>query len=118
MIHARKDYDRFQDPALADPSLLSPGSSPIAADEPVMLFRAKDYTAPRVLLAYADLLIAACAERHMIEAVLRHAVLMLEWQRANPPRLPDMPADAGRATPSRLDYPDRPPVPDRPKPYG
>lgn len=42
MKHARKDYDRIQDPALADPSLLSPGSTPIGEEEPVFLLRAQD----------------------------------------------------------------------------
>lgn len=38
MIHARPDYNRFQDPAIDDPSLLGEGSTPIRVDEPVMLF--------------------------------------------------------------------------------
>lgn len=42
MIHARSDYNRIQDPAVDDPSLLSEGSTPIGVDEPVFLLRAKD----------------------------------------------------------------------------
>lgn len=41
MKHARKDYDRFQDPA-----------NKIPEDEPVMLFRAQDQYAVDALLGY------------------------------------------------------------------
>ena len=40
MIHARVDYNRIQDPALENPSLLAGNSKPIASDEPVFLLRA------------------------------------------------------------------------------
>jgi hypothetical protein len=55
MLHARPDYNRIQDPALNDPSLLSPGSTPIAAEEPVFLLRAQDVTAAAVLRFWAYL---------------------------------------------------------------
>jgi hypothetical protein len=53
MIHARTDYDRIQDPAVSEPSLLSPGSSPIGVDEPVFLIRGKDNAAMAALYAWA-----------------------------------------------------------------
>lgn len=53
MLHARKDYNRFQDPALSDPSLLSDGSTPIAQDEPVFILRAQDKHAAAVVAYYA-----------------------------------------------------------------
>ena len=53
MIHARSDYDRIQDPAVNDPSLLSEGSTPIGEDEPVFLIRAKDKYAVMCLQAWA-----------------------------------------------------------------
>ena len=85
MLHARKDYDRIQDPA-----------NKIGADEPVMLLRARDVLAPVVLAKYADLLRHHLADPIMITSVLAHESKMRQWQRVNGCKLPDMPADAVR----------------------
>jgi hypothetical protein len=85
MIHARKDYDRIQDPA-----------NKIHEDEPVMLFRAKDVLAPAILAKYADLLRFHNADPVMIQTVLAHEQKMRQWQRMNGCKLPDIPADAAR----------------------
>jgi hypothetical protein len=45
MLHAREDYQRFQDP-----------ENKIGKDEPVMLFRAQDRHFVKVLKYYQDLL--------------------------------------------------------------
>lgn len=50
MKHAREDYNRFQDPALSDSSLLGKGGTPILKDEPVFLLRAQDKHASKLLL--------------------------------------------------------------------
>ena len=55
MIHARDDYNRIQDPALSDPSLLSNGSTPIAEDEPVFLLRGQDMSAAEAVRYWAYL---------------------------------------------------------------
>lgn len=85
MIHARKDYDRIQDP-----------SGLIPEDEPVMLFRGQDVLAPVLLAKYADLLRQHSAAPEMIAAVLSQEQLMRKWQLNRKCKLPDMPADAGR----------------------
>jgi hypothetical protein len=90
MIHARDDYNRFQDPALDDPSLLGEGCSPIGKNEPVFLFRAKDHLAPRVLEDYANQLRAAGLE-DMALTVDRHVKRMQDWQKDHGSKLPDMP---------------------------
>lgn len=54
MKHARQDYNRIQDPALTDPSLLSEGSTPIGEDEPVFLLRGQDKLAADIVDAYAS----------------------------------------------------------------
>lgn len=65
MKHARKDYDRIQDP-----------SNLIPEDEPVMLFRAQDMYAPDALKAYAEHI------RHDMQATpeaLAVADRVMEW---------------------------------------
>ena len=82
MIHARKDYDRIQDPA-----------NLIGRDEPVMLFRAQDVLAPVILVKYAELLRQHGCQQGMIDLVLAHEVRMRQWQRDNKCKLPDVPED-------------------------
>ena len=92
MQHARTDYQRFQDPAVTDPSLLSEGSTPIGEDEPVFLLRAQDRAAPLAVRAYANL--ADSFGAHDIAAAARiHADRMLEWQDAHQQsvKVPDAP---------------------------
>lgn len=89
MKHARPDYNRIQDPAINDPSLLSEGSTPIGKDEPVFLLRAQDRTAAQVVAYWAWL-----NERihdHDPKAVAfakSHAKLMDQWQ---PQKIADVP---------------------------
>ena len=69
MIHARRDYDRFQDP-----------EGKIPADEPVLILRGQDTAAIPALGAYADALMELGAEKEMVDAILKHRDLMLTWQ--------------------------------------
>ena len=92
MIHARNDYNRIQDPALHDPSLLSDGSSPIAEDEPVFLVRASDQAFVATLEAWAKAHNEQSDERSMSDAVASHIELALQWQRDNRRKVADAPA--------------------------
>lgn len=101
MRHARKDYDRIQDPALTDPSLAL-GSTPIAEDEPVFLLRASDDLAPEVVREWAALYDNAHLDEDdnddhetVVGAVNAWAVEMEEWQRNHRDRvkLPTVPID-------------------------
>ena len=92
MLHARPDYMRIQDPGLHDPALLGPGCTPIAEEEPVVLFRAQDKHMKAVLTAY----ILALAEDQntrpdIIESVTHHILRVSAWQQKNPPKTPDLP---------------------------
>jgi hypothetical protein len=80
MIHARTDYNRIQDPALDDPSLLSPGSTPIAADEPVFLLRASDRLAPVTVEMWATALEMIGGSAVTVGAVRQWANEMRRWQ--------------------------------------
>lgn len=68
MVHARKDYDRFQDP-----------ENKIPEDEPVMLFRAQDRHFVSVLKYYADLLEAA-GNFEVAKAVRGHILTAKNWR--------------------------------------
>jgi hypothetical protein len=97
MVHARPDYQRMQDPALEDPALLGEGSSPIGADEPVMLFRARDKHFVAVLLAYRQLLVGDPDMQvdklwPMLTALGQHIVRAKEWQAEHGCKRPDLPA--------------------------
>lgn len=95
MIHARKDYNRIQDPALTDPSLLGEGSTPFGEDEPVFLLRAKDEFFVPMLEHYQQLLQHTHPIREQAEpmawAIADHIETAHYWQLANGSRLPDMP---------------------------
>lgn len=93
MIHARTDYDRIQDPAVSDPSLLSPGSTPIGEDEPVFLIRARDWLAPDVVGYWADSMRANGGSEEVASHVLHWADRMAEWQQANGRKMPDTPPE-------------------------
>lgn len=94
MKHARHDYNRIQDPALSDPSLLSPGSTPIGEDEPVCLFRAQDKFFVPVLRAYAKMLEDQPGYTpsldHVQVSVLDHIQVAEEWQLKHGSKLPDL----------------------------
>jgi len=93
MLHARKDYNRIQDPALQDPSLLSEGSSPIAEDEPVFLVRASDQAFVPTLNAWIDAHLACYGSQVMTDAVKKHIRKAVEWQKKNRYELADAPVE-------------------------
>jgi hypothetical protein len=80
MRHARKDYDRIQDPA-----------GLIGKDEPVFLLRAKDVNAPMTLRHWVGLARESGADHVMLEAVGKHAEAMEDWQRKNGSKVADTP---------------------------
>ena len=80
MKHARKDYDRIQDP-----------DGIIPEDEPVFLIRGQDLAAPETLRAYAVEAHRKGADQHLIDATLKQARNMEEWQRNRARKTPDMP---------------------------
>lgn len=80
MRHARKDYDRIQDP-----------DGKIPDDEPVFLIRGQDLAAPDTLREYAKLAHKAGAKPNLISATLKQANEMEEWQRQRARKTPDMP---------------------------
>ena len=93
MIHARNDYNRIQDPAVNDPSLLSEGSTPIGEDEPVFLIRARDLLGPETVRAWADAYVklGALCDPVTHQAVIEWADRMEEWQNENECKAPDTP---------------------------
>ena len=79
MIHARKDYDRIQDPDELIPD-----------DEPVFLLRGQDVLAPSTLKYWADKLEAAGGDSNMVQIVRDHAQAMYRWQAKHKVKLPDL----------------------------
>jgi hypothetical protein len=82
MKHARKDYDRIQDPANLIPE-----------DEPVFLLRAKDKTAPKIVEMWADLAEHEGADRNIVERARSHARFMRAYQQQHGCQIPDMPTE-------------------------
>lgn len=80
MKHARKDYDRIQDP-----------DGKIPADEPVFLIRGQDLAAPETLRQYAIEAARKGAAENIITATLKQAEAMEKWQRERARKTPDMP---------------------------
>lgn len=83
MKHARKDYERIQDPT---------GLIPV--DEPVFLIRAKDEVGPLTVDKWADYAEQAGASHGIVTHAREHAQLMRKWQREHGCQIPDMPADS------------------------
>jgi hypothetical protein len=81
--HARKDYDRIQDPAAKWPSLLSPGSTAIGDDEPVFLLRSKDVSAPDTVRSWAHEHVSNGGDPALAKAAMAHAYAMEAWQQAH-----------------------------------
>lgn len=98
MIHARPDYNRIQDPAAAPNTSaedryrwgMRPGSTPFAAEEPVMLFRAQDKHFLAVLAHYHQVVSADNADPEIIAALEAHSELARNWQASHPPKTPDL----------------------------
>lgn len=83
MVHARKDYNRIQDP-----------ENKIPQDEPVFLLRAKDKFAPELLLRWAAKLRLNGGMPSMAALVESHAQEMILWQETFGSKIPDMPLSA------------------------
>ena len=84
MIHARKDYNRIQDPAGLIPE-----------DEPVFLIRAKDKVSAMTVEAWANFAEAAEADPEIVAHARRHANSMRAYQAMRGCQIPDMPTEAG-----------------------
>lgn len=78
MKHARKDYNRIQDPL-----------GKIPADEPVFLLRAQDKHAAAAVAFYVGLLMAdPNVDQDIIEKALSHVQLMYGWHTKKSPDVP------------------------------
>lgn len=92
MKHARSDYNRFQDPALEDASLLGEGSTPIDENEPVFLLRAQDKHAGATVAFYAGLLAQDLeVDSEMARVCARWAARMQNWAVRKTPDMPKQP---------------------------
>lgn len=80
MKHARKDYNRIQDPAGLIPE-----------DEPVFLLRGQDIVAPQTVEFWAQFAEEAGAAPDIVSAALRQAREMKNWQKEHGYKVPDMP---------------------------
>lgn len=78
MIHAREDYNRFQDP-----------ENKIGQDEPVMLFRAQDIHFLDVLNYYANEL-EAVNNMQVAKKVREHYKLAKQWRKTHKYKEPDL----------------------------
>ena len=75
MIHAREDYNRFQDP-----------DNKIPQNEPVFLFRAQDKHFIKVLKYYQFLLWEDSPTSSIIDLIDKHIELSKDW----PTKTPDV----------------------------
>jgi len=82
MKHARKDYDRIQDPAGLIPK-----------DEPVFLLRGQDKFAPQLLRDWAHNLLGSNGDPVMAEMVFQQALAMEDWQMIHVSKIPDLPEE-------------------------
>lgn len=79
MLHARRDYNRIQDP-----------ENKIPEDEPVFLLRAQDKLAPELLLDWSKRLRLNGGNPTMATMVENHAQKMIIWQKVKNSKLPDL----------------------------
>ncbi len=90
MKHARKDYDRIQDPA-----------GLIREDEPVFLLRARDLLAPITVMAWVKEGMRIGVDPVTLRLATDQAARMLQWQKMNGRQLPGVAAntcpDCGRS---------------------
>lgn len=82
MRHARKDYDRIQDP-----------DNKIGEDEPVFLIRGQDISAPEVLRFWADENIRNGGDPVATKLTEEWADEMERWQLENHCKPADMPKE-------------------------
>lgn len=80
MQHARKDYNRIQDP-----------KNIIPADEPVFLLRGQDVASPKTIRFWACVARELGAKQDIIDAALAQADKMDAWQNEHSAKIPDMP---------------------------
>jgi len=80
MKHARADYNRIQDP-----------ENKIPENEPVFLLRGQDVFAPELLLRWAAKLRLGGGDPAMAILVENHAQEMIDWQKIQGCKVPDMP---------------------------
>lgn len=92
MIHARKDYQRIQDPLYR-----------IADDEPVFLLRAQDDFFVPMLIDYMKLNDTVFHDtrpprevQRILVSLTEHVAMAREWRRTHKTKLPDMPESALR----------------------
>ncbi|MGV3515603.1 hypothetical protein [Luteitalea sp.] len=83
MKHARKDYDRIQDPAGLIPD-----------DEPVFLLRAQDVLAPDIVLAWANEAERIGADPDLVLKARAQVKAMRDWQYLRTCKRPDGPPPA------------------------
>lgn len=76
MKHARRDYDRFQDPV-----------GKIPADEPVFLLRGQDALAWQAVALYGALVEAHGGDPVIVALAREHAAAMRDWR---PQKAPDV----------------------------
>lgn len=77
MLHARKDYNRIQDPA-----------GKIPADEPVFLLRGQDRHAAQAVAYYAQLVAEDGGPEDVVVSSMEQAARMSEWPMKKQPDLP------------------------------
>ncbi len=82
MKHARKDYQRIQDPAGLIPE-----------DEPVFLLRGQDILAPRVMKAWLEMYEQNNGDEKVANAVRDHIDSVIKWQFKNGNKMADFPSD-------------------------
>jgi hypothetical protein len=92
MRHARKDYERFQDPALGNDEVAAKFGveNPIGEDEPVFLIRGTDRFAPMVIREWGKIAVAHGQKEIGVRAKA-WADHVERWQKENGSKLPDMP---------------------------
>lgn len=81
MLHARKDYQRIQDP-------LNAKDKGIPKDEPVFLLRAQDPLFIPVLTVYAEMAKAIGCDAPLVQSVIAHRELARLWP--NKKQRPDL----------------------------
>jgi len=84
MRHARKDYNRIQDPEHRIPE-----------DEPVFLIRGQDKLAPSVIRSWALEAREFGVDSDMVHTAEQWALEVEKWQETHLTKFPDMPKDVG-----------------------
>lgn len=79
MKHARRDYDRIQDP-----------EHKIPEEEPVFLLRGQDKLAPDLIRQWALQLLSKGGSGVMAEMAMKHADKMEAWQTRYGAKVPDL----------------------------